>query len=326
MQCENTRNEKYASFSGVIVPLATPLTADREYDASGMQRLVDFCVRQGVHGIFVMGSTGEALLFSPAERKKIAREVLQYVDGRLPVYVGVTALSPPEVIEFANDAAQDGADAAVLLPHVFFTHMGRTEVVDYFAHIAQRINLPLIAYSLGVATRIQEATILDLMELDNVAGIKESSGDMAMIKRLAHREPFLSGRKRMLAGVEIGLVEALRWPGVHGCIPSAANIAPGLFARTFDLCRAGDFAAAGQLQPIIDRLNPFYTTAGYSWSGIKGVKSALQALGICGAQMQFPFGQWSPADMQAIAQGLAELDLLQGAPKPSLSSVSQPTA
>ncbi|MDY6469954.1 MAG: dihydrodipicolinate synthase family protein, partial [Succinivibrio dextrinosolvens] len=96
---------------GVIPPLITPLTKDEHLDEAGLKRLLNYVIDGGVHGVFVLGSTGEFYGLEYSEKQKIVEKTLEEVNGRVPVYVGASAITTSESVKLAKMAKSCGAQA-----------------------------------------------------------------------------------------------------------------------------------------------------------------------------------------------------------------------
>ena len=114
-------------FSGLIPPIITPMRGRDRLDRAGLDRLVNHLIDGGVHGVFVLGTTGEAPSLSHAFQREMVSQTLQAVGGRVPVLVGITDTSFVESLELAYFAAEKGADALVLSTPYYFP-AGQTEL------------------------------------------------------------------------------------------------------------------------------------------------------------------------------------------------------
>ncbi|MBM4018661.1 MAG: dihydrodipicolinate synthase family protein [Planctomycetes bacterium] len=127
---------------GIVPPLVTPLTGRDTLDEAGLERLIEHVLAGGVHGLFILGTTGEAPSLSHRLREQMVRCTCRAVAGRRPVLVGITDTAFIESVNLARTAADAGADAVVLAPPYCFP-AGQAELAEYIDHIAAEMPLPV---------------------------------------------------------------------------------------------------------------------------------------------------------------------------------------
>src|SRR5216684_6541185 len=132
---------------GIIAPMATTLSHDEKIDVKTTRTLVDFLIEGGIDGLFPLGTSGEFALFDREERKTVVETVVDQTNGRVPVLAGVSDPSLENVLAFAKDAEDAGADAIVATPPYYFT-TGDDGLFDYFEAIAGKSGLPLLVYNI----------------------------------------------------------------------------------------------------------------------------------------------------------------------------------
>ena len=137
-----TNNKWDFQLSGIVPPLVTPLTSSNKLDTEGLERLIEKVINGGVHGIFILGTTGEISRLSGQVKEQMIRESCKIVRGRVPVLVGVTDTAIHETFHLESIAADAGANAVVLAPP-FYYHVEQDELIVYFREVADTIQLPL---------------------------------------------------------------------------------------------------------------------------------------------------------------------------------------
>ena len=108
--------------NGILIPLPTIFRDSGEVDHDGIRALIEFYVKAGVHGLFVLGTFGHGPALSPEERKQVASTVMKTVDGRVPTVIHVGCADTPTTIELAKDAVDKGADSIAVIPPYYFEH------------------------------------------------------------------------------------------------------------------------------------------------------------------------------------------------------------
>jgi 4-hydroxy-tetrahydrodipicolinate synthase len=293
---------------GVVPPMVTPLDARQRVDVEGLERLVEhIVVRGGVHGLFILGTTGEAAALDDDVRRDLVKRTCALVAGRVPVLVGVTSTRVAESVRMARVAADCGATAAVISAP-FYLPLEQQELVDYVQSVVAQGPLPFYIYNIPQLTKTayEPATVLRLSELPNVIGLKDSSGDLNYLQQLQKRvrRPDWS----FFVGTESLLAEAVM-SGSHGCVGGGANLDPKLFVSLYAAARAGDVDRIAALQARLMMLDRIYRLAAGTGSIIRGLKCALRCLGICGDHMGAPLRSCTAAERRTIEQYLEDLGL-----------------
>ncbi|MDQ0910655.1 4-hydroxy-tetrahydrodipicolinate synthase [Streptomyces canus] len=235
-----------APLTGVVPPVCTPLTPDREVDVPSLRRLVDHLVAGGVHGLFVLGTSSEAAFLTDAQRRLVVETVTGHVGGRLPVLAGVIDMTTARVLDHVRAVTAAGADAVVVTAP-FYASTHPVEIARHYRLVAADSPVPVIAYDLpsGVHTKLPADVVLELAAEGVLAGLKDSSGDLAGFRTVvsgARAHPGITGFS-VLTGSEL-IVDAALAVGADGAVPGLANVDPEGYVRLDRLFRAGDLEAA----------------------------------------------------------------------------------
>ena len=286
---------------GIVPPMVTPLLSQHQLDEQGISRLVAHIVKGGVQGLFVLGTSGEAPSLSYGMRKDLLHQVIAEVDGRIPVLAGITDTSLEESVRFAGISAEAGATAVVAAPPYYFP-TSQEALVAYFKALAEEITLPLFIYNIPSHTKvsIEADTVLRLLELPNIAGYKDSTGDMTLfhqmqLKMLGNTE------KTYLVGPEELLAETVLMGG-HGGVNGGANVFPGLYVRLYEAAvnhRTEDMIRLHR--KVIGLSAAVYNMGGRSKSVISGIKAALSTMGICQDTVALPLPTLTAEEKKTIA-------------------------
>jgi 4-hydroxy-tetrahydrodipicolinate synthase len=173
---------------GVVPPLITPLDENEKLDEGGLRRLINYVMKGGVHGIFVIGSTGEFYGLSFEDKKKIVEIAMEEVNGRIPVYVGASAITTRDCIRLAEMAKSYEAAAITVLTPMFITP-NEKELYDHFAAIAKAVDIPNVIYNNPERTGVNMSAGLveQLADIDNIVAAKDTSGDMTLTSEYIRR-------------------------------------------------------------------------------------------------------------------------------------------
>ncbi|MCO5967446.1 dihydrodipicolinate synthase family protein [Actinoallomurus soli] len=274
-----------APLSGVIPPVCTPLTPEREVDTASLTRLVDHLLEGGVHGLFVLGSSSEAAFLPDGHRRTVLDTVIGHVAGQVPVLAGVIDMTAPRVADHARVAVEAGASALVATAP-FYARTHPAEIATHFRTIAAVADIPVYAYDLpaSVHSKLTANVLLELAAEGVLAGLKDSSGDEAGL-----REVILGRRDRGLesfavfTGSELTVDSAL-WMGADGVVPGLGNVDPHAYVRLYEAAKRGDWTAAREEQERLFRLFGLVHVGGphmgRSSSALGAFKAALHLRGV----------------------------------------------
>ena len=235
---------------GVIPPLVTPLDPNGNVDAESLKRLVDFVIRGGVSGIFVLGSTGEGAYLPPRQQVEAAAAALEAARGRVSVLGGVLCPGTPQAVARARALVRAGVDAVVLTAPYYYSCTA-DELERHFREVRQAVDVPLLAYDVPphVGLKLDLELLFSLYARGVIQGIKDSTGDFARLRRLLYLRPAGLG---VFVGTEEWADMALL-SGAEGVIPGLANVLPGTYRQIYNCAMRGDVAGACAAQEKILR-------------------------------------------------------------------------
>lgn len=292
---------------GIIPPMVTPLRGPGELDREGLERLIEHILAGGVHGLFIMGTTGEGPSLPHSVRYELVRAVCAQVKKRVPVYVGITDTIPAESIALSRFACEQGADAVVAAAP-YYLPMAQSELLDYVEWLVGQVPLPLVLYNIPTCThiRIEPETVRRMADLPGVIGLKDSSADMRYFQVL--REMFCDRPDfKILMGTEELLAESLLL-GAAGGISGGANLFPRLYVDLYEAALAADLYEVRRLHRIVMTVSATIYNEGQSASSVlKGIKCALQIMGICRDTAAEPLRSFQGPVRKKIQAALAEL-------------------
>lgn len=294
---------------GIIPPVITPMIDNDTLDVVGLENLLNRMIRGGVSGIFILGTSGEAQNISYHVRKELIKETCRIIEKRIPVLVGITDTSFSESLSLAATAAQCGADALVAAPPYYFAP-GQAELLQYYNDLANRLPLPLFLYNMPshVKVMIEPETVLALSENPNIIGLKDSSANGVYFQKLIHlfsNNPTFT----LLCGPEEMTAEVVLMGG-HGGVNGGANLFPELYVALYNAAANKDFEKLTELQPQVLKISlSLYNIGKYASSYIKGVKTALNLLGVCSDYMAEPFHKFKEVEREIVKEKLKELGL-----------------
>jgi 4-hydroxy-tetrahydrodipicolinate synthase len=258
---------------GIIPPVATPMRPNEDLDLPRLRRFLDRLLAAGVHGVFVLGTNGEAYALEEREKQEVIATAVAHVHKRVPVFAGTGAETSREAVRLTRLAEREGADGvSVITP--YFVSPTQQEIHDHYRRVAENTALPVVLYN-NPATcggvRIDVDTAGRLSKVPNIRGIKDSSGDLQNTLELIRAVP---DDFAVMQGRDTLILPALLF-GAKGAVPATGNIAPALLVEIYEAFRRGDLAAAKAAQL---RLNPLRLALTLS-TAPGAVKAALELLG-----------------------------------------------
>jgi 4-hydroxy-tetrahydrodipicolinate synthase len=289
---------------GSCTALVTPFKGGK-FDAKSFQRLVEWQIAEGTHGLVPVGTTGESPTLSHEEHKEVVELCVKIANKRVPVIAGAGSNSTAEAIDFTRHAKQVGADA-VLHSTGYYNKPTQEGLFRHFKAINDAVDLPIVIYNVPGRTvvDIHVATLARCRELKNVVGIKDATANVARVtqQRLALGKDFVQ-----LSG-EDGTVLGFMAHGGHGCISVTSNVAPRLCADFQNAALKGDFKTALDLH---DRLMPLHDNL-FVETNPGPVKYAVWRLGIIDTpELRLPMAPVSEATMKAVDEALARVGVLR---------------
>jgi len=303
---------------GIIPPMITPLLDRDTLDVAGLERLIEHILAGGVHGLFILGTTGEAASLSHRLRHEFIDRVCSQVNHRVPVLVGITDTSFVESVNAAQKASQAGADALVLAPPYYFP-AGQPELLEYLKHLMAELSLPLFLYNMPNRPRpgFERDTVRAAAEIPGIVGIKDSSANMLYFHQLL---PLLEERPdfTLLMGPEQLLAESILL-GCHGGVCGGANLLPRLYVDLYEAACARDLPRVESLHKAVMRVHAtIYSVGQFESSFIKGLKCALSCLGVCNDFLAEPFHRFREPQRSQVRKYMEELGILGENPIVSL--------
>ena len=299
--------------SGIIPPLVTPLKDNETLDVESLENLIEHLINGGVHGLFILGTTGEEQSLSYHLRKQMIIESARINHGRLPLLVCITDTSIVESIKLAKVAAECGADGVVSAPPYYFA-TGQPELAQFYEELVPQLPLPVYLYNMPSHVKVSFApdTVARIAKNPQVVGFKDSSANavyfQSVMYKMQHRQDFA-----MLVGPEEITGECVLLGG-HGGINGGANMFPELYVGMYNAAKAGDLKRVRELQQYIMQISTsIYTVGKHGSSYLKGLKCALSLLGVIKNDfVASPFYKFDEPEREKIRQALAALPIENG--------------
>lgn len=282
--------------------MPTPLKRDRSVDEERTRALVDRLIDSGIHGLLPLGTSGEFALLTRAERREVVKAVADQANGRVPVFAGVSDPSGGNVLEFSADAKGAGADGVLCTPPYYYRTTEKA-VLDYFEHLAEKIDLPLMIYDIPEWTHsfVPPEVLKSLAERELIVGLKYTEYNLLRLLRFIrelsrHRVAVFTGSDAMaFTGIDFG---------ASGAIIGVANVAPRLSSSIFDDYLSGDHLSAKESQL---RLLPLIQAIGVG-AFPSGLKETMKLAGFPVGPTKEPLPMPSSQEVSLIKRYLKEAE------------------
>jgi 4-hydroxy-tetrahydrodipicolinate synthase len=268
--------------TGTGVALITPFNEDGSVDFVSLERLIDFVIDGGVNYVVTLGTTGETPTLSKEEKKEIINQTFQFVDGRVPVVVGIGGNNTSEVIKEIESLPIEKAEA-ILSASPYYNKPSQEGLYQHYKAIASSTTKPIILYNVPGRTgsNIAASTTVRLAnEIENISGIKEASGNMTQCMQILRDKP----QEFLVVSGDDNLALAQIACGMRGVISVMANCFPKEFSELVSHALKDDFDSARRLNNIL--LQGYELL--FAENNPAGVKAFCAELGVIKNHLRLP--------------------------------------
>jgi 4-hydroxy-tetrahydrodipicolinate synthase len=274
----------------------TPMLPDETPDLASLERLLGFLLDQGVHGFWVLGTTGEFPTMDEQERESVLETAVKFAAGRVPVIAGICDASTKLAIRHGKAALRAGVDAVAVTPPYYYPN-SQDELLAHYRGVRNGVDLPLFIYNFPqmVKVKLDVKTAVQLADEGTVIGIKDSQNDLQWYRDTALATQAKGIDFRMFAGTR-SLIDASILAGGHGAIPSVSNIAPAACVATYEAAARGDYATAAEQQALVIK-----------WDSLPSVAQGGSANGASFSAMKVILKAWGIIEHDTVSQPLRPL-------------------
>lgn len=298
---------------GVVVPILTPLNSDETVDTKSLRKLTNYLIDNGVHGIWISGTTGEFASLSDHERLVSIDTLVDEVAGRVPIIGNISGPSTELSLKMAREVSEIKLDGIAVTPPYYYPH-SQDELLDHYRYISDKSSIPLWIYNIPqtVKTSVAPLTMATLATEGAVVGVKDSSGTgelLAELNVLCEQGDisFLRFLGTLYRTTNSGGV------GTHGVIPAIANLVPKAASEGWEAGEIGDAEACkranAQLLSAV-KISRLAKSGGPNAASLSGLKSALKIMGVLDNDtVSRPLRPLTSEERQGIPAILEELNL-----------------
>ncbi|QTL96852.1 4-hydroxy-tetrahydrodipicolinate synthase [Iocasia frigidifontis] len=230
---------------GIIPAMVTPMDKDDNINKKALRQLTNYLIAGGVHGLFPAGSTGEYYGLTIAQKKEVIETVIDEANGRVPIYAGAGMITTKDTIEVTKMAEDIGVDAVSILTPMFI-RPSEDELYNHYKTIANSVDIPVLLYNNPARTGVNvSARLIErVSKIENIVGIKDSSGDMTLTGEFIRRT---GDDFNVLIGKDTLILSGLVYGG-KGAISSTANLVPELIVKIYEEYVKGNLEEALKAQ------------------------------------------------------------------------------
>lgn len=264
------------------VALITPFNEDGSVDYESLMRLVEYQVQNGTDFLCVLGTTAETPTLTAEEKKKIKETVVERVNGRIPILLGISSNCTQTVVDTLNNDDFTGVDA-VLVAVPYYNKPSQEGIYQHYKAIAKATDLPVVLYNVPGRTGVNmtaETTLRLARDFDNIVAIKEASGNITQMDDIIKNKP---ENFDVISGDD-GITFPLITLGAVGVISVIGNAFPREFSRMTRLALAGDYASALTIHHKFTELFKLLFVDGNP----AGVKAMLNMMGMIKNRLRLP--------------------------------------
>jgi len=299
--------KKQKKYSGVVVPMITPFTADGEIDIQAAHKVVEHIVAGGC-APFVLGTTGEAASVPIKGRRQFVEAMVKQTKGRCITYAGIASNCFQESVDAGKSYLDLGVDCVVAnLPSYYPLHADH--MLEYYEKLADSVGGPLMLYNITITTHMSiPIEVADkLSRHQNIVGMKDSERNE---ERMAESVKLWSNREDFAHVVGCAALSAKALAlGSDGIVPSTGNFVPKMFRQLYDAAVKGDTVTAERLQKETDEMAKIYQGSRLLSQSLAALKVMMNELGLCGPAVLPPLVECREGEKAQIRQDMARLNV-----------------
>ncbi|WP_428641368.1 4-hydroxy-tetrahydrodipicolinate synthase [Roseibium sp.] len=267
-------------FRGSIPALVTPFR-DGKLDFEALERLVEWHIDEGSHGLVAVGTTGESPTVSKDGHKEVIRRVVEFAAGRIPVIAGTGSNATAQSLDMLQFAENAGADGALIVTP-YYNKPNQAGLLSHYKVLHDNTNIPIILYNIPgrCVIDILPETMAEMARWPRIVGVKDATGSMERVSK----QRALCGKDFIQLSAEDAAALGFNAHGGSGCISVTANVAPRLCAEFQEASLSDNLELAREYQ---DRLLPLHEAL-FLEPAAACTKYAVSRLGLCSDEVRLP--------------------------------------
>jgi 4-hydroxy-tetrahydrodipicolinate synthase len=299
-------------FEGIYPPLIASFTEDGDLYEKGIRNVAGYLMSEGVHGFFINGSYGSAILMTVEERKRAAEIIHDEVKGRLPIITHVGSASTRATIELAKHAEGLGSAAVAAIAPYYYAGANaydESQIIRHYADIAASVRVPTFIYNNPRTSgyTLTPALLARLVDV-GVLGMKDSSGSFTLLGEFNQAATRVNPNFACMSG-SVGLMQPAYNIGIRGCVAGTANAFPELAVALYRALEAHDWKKSGELQNLVIAQRKIQAAGGFRPAGSY---TFLKLKGIDCGTVRRPWREPNAQEARYMKEEAIKLGLLKG--------------
>jgi dihydrodipicolinate synthase/N-acetylneuraminate lyase len=299
-------------FEGIYPPLIASFTEDGDLYEKGIRNVIGYLMSEGVHGFFINGSYGSAILMTVEERKRVAEIIHDEVQGRLPIIAHVGSASTRATIELAKHAEGLGSAAVAAIAPYYYSGANaydESQIIRHYADIAASVRVPAFIYNNPRTSgyTLTSGLLAGLVDV-GVLGMKDSSGSFTLLGEFNQAATRVNPDFACMSG-SVGLMQPAYNIGIKGCVAGTANAFPELAVALYWALEAHDWKRSGELQNLVIAQRKLQAAGGFRPAGSY---TFLKAKGIDCGTVRRPWREPNDREARYMKEEAIKLGLLKG--------------
>lgn len=289
---------------GIIPAVVTPFKPNYELDEEGLKKLVDYLVKNRVHGIMMTGGNGEFPHLLHWERRKVLEIAIEAAKGRVPIIACTASCSTKETLILTAHANEVGADAVIMVPPYYFK-LPEESIYKHYKTVAEKVKIPVIVYNNPEYTgnNISPKLMAKLSEINGVVGIKQSNYDISQTAEIIR---LVGDKIAVLTGIDSQLYPTLCIGG-KGVFSTAACVVPRQMVELYEAFESGDYPTAFEIHKKLQTINRFLE---YDPGYVAPCKEMLGMLGLPAGPVRPPLPPFPNEKRIEIEEALQALNVM----------------
>lgn len=290
---------KFTKIKGTGVAIVTPFNKDGEIDYKALQKLINHIIGGGVEYVVALGTTGESVTLSSEEKKAFVEHVIEYVDTRVPIVLGLGGNNTQEILNKFKTASDFNHISAILSVSPYYNKPNQRGIYQHYKAIAEAAPVPVILYNVPGRTSsnmLSETTLKLAEEFSNIVAIKEASGNLEQCMRIIKHKP----KDFMVISGDDNLTLPMMACGADGVISVVANAFPKDFSEMVRQILVGNVEEARKLHYKLTDI----TEQLFADGNPAGIKALLELMDICQGNLRLPLVRVNKATQNALTEML----------------------
>lgn len=299
-------------FEGIYPPVIASFTESGDIYEKGIRRVVGYLMSEGVHGFFINGSYGSAMLMTVEERKRVAEIIHDEVGGRLPIITHVGEASTRATVDLARHAERLGSAAVAAVTPYYYSGANAydgEQIIRHYADVAASVNIPTFIYNNPRTSgyNLTPGLLARLVKV-GVLGMKDSSGSFTLLGEFHQAAIEVDPDFACMSG-SVGLLQPAFNIGLKGCVAGTANAFPELVVALYKSLEAHDWERSGELQTIVIAQRKIQSASGFRPAGCYAF---LKLKGIDCGTVRRPWREPNEQETEYMKREAIKLGLLKG--------------